>query len=345
MVSAENADRRGIHVSPSPIYHETDYQVTRLENLVVRQSPYTLVKTQTQPVERVPPDFEVRIGNPWLYYQVRMLNQRGIRVLNPSELARYTINWGGWVPAGASLIAALFACGLSSLGLIVLVFIFYGSLGFGIISNIYYAIITINSVRLESGLDWDLLRITLLPERDIIAAQYAIVQLRAWRVMVVEIGLRVFVVTVTLIVFLYFAFVFSDRTATNSWDVVVQFFVPIILFAMTYVLGPLWRMRAITGLATALGRRISNATSAFVAAFLALLGMLIVQGVIVIWLTEVLINQVFVTSEVMAQRTTAIALITWIVDILIGPAILYLFYRLIQAVSIRWAVRTLRRGA
>jgi len=333
-------------VSSSPIYYETVYQVTRLENLVVWQSPYMLVRTPTQPIERVPPDFEVRIGNPWFYYQVRILNRRGIRILNPYELARYTLDWGGWIPTAASIIGAILVCGILSLGFIALVFVFYGSLGFGILSNIYYAIISINSVRLESGfVDWDLLRISLLPERDIIAAQYAIVQLRAWRVMVVEIGLRLFVVIVTLMVFLYFAFASGEGTAASSWGAVAQFFVPVILFAMTYIVEPLWRMRAITAMAEALGRGISNATSAYVATFLALLGMLIFQGVIGIGLLQVLSNEVLVTSEAVAERSNTITLITWFVSILIGPVILYLFYRLIQSASIRWAVRILRRGA
>lgn len=82
---------------------------------------------------------------------------------------------------------------------------------FTICADFYYMLITINSINsLVTSGQWDLLRLTPLTDRKILAAKYAIAQIRAWRLMAVETGLRI-----ATIVFILLCAVFPANFLEN----------------------------------------------------------------------------------------------------------------------------------
>jgi len=63
---------------------------------------------------------------------------------------------------------------------------------FGLLADIYYAITAINNIAPQiTGQQWELLRLTTMTEADILLANYATIQIRVWRVTVIETALRI----------------------------------------------------------------------------------------------------------------------------------------------------------
>jgi hypothetical protein len=112
-------------------------------------------------------------------------------------------------------------------------------------------------------------------------------------------------------------------------------------FAIPFVLEPLWRLRSVVGLAFVIAMYISARTSAYLTAFLSLLGTLIARGLIVVGLIWLYNAVFFRTYHYWDENTNEFVLLSGIV---VGAISFYMFYWFVQAVSIRFAVRKLCHG-
>ena len=287
----------------------------------------------------------IKRRNPWFDYLVRRLYRRARRL--PKRIKRFTIKWGCIVPFAIAVLGCLSAVvargtygvlHLSDLAELLMVVGFFGSLAISLFCDMYYAVITVGRVNLDFySVQSDLLRITLLAERDIIAGSYAALQLRLWRPAVFEMAIRALTLFVVELSFVILSFQYSS----NPYQHLLQNLAIVAAFAVPYVLEPLWRLRTVTGLSFAIAMRISSRTSAYLTAFLGLMAMLIARGVLVVGLGWLFNTILFRTGGYWNENTSDFILFSGIV---VGAATLYLFYWFVQAASIRFAVRKLCRG-
>jgi hypothetical protein len=146
--------------------------------------------------------------------------------------------------------------------------LFYPAVLLLLVSNTIYAATALSAAQKLRARreELDALRMTGLEEHEIIAAEFAAWQLRVWRFMAFECAVRLALA----------AFIIADFLLPNQWRisssgdtfVVVVFFV----FATTYILEPLWRMRALGSTAILWTVRSNNPLLAGMLTFLVALG-------------------------------------------------------------------------
>lgn len=152
------------------------------------------------------------------------------------------------------------------------------SLGSTLLFDIYYMRVTLNLIshQVQSG-HWAMLQLTPLPRREIVAAEWAIAQIRAWRMTAVEIGLRLF----TGIVFIYGPMIFDVvKTPTRLSP---GFFVSLgvlSLFLLGFLVESVWRMKTLTAIGLAISAQAGDAAKSGLSAFAAIIGVRMVQGAI-----------------------------------------------------------------
>ncbi len=191
-----------------------------------------------------------------------------------------------------------------------------------IVSDLYYALTTVGTInhQIAEG-QWDLLRITDLRGENILLAKYAIAQIRAWRLMTVEIGIRVagivFVALLNLQLSLVLLITFP-----------VSIYLAILIVA--YLAEPLWRMRAVVALGFAIGAWIHNYPFAVLAALGTTLVMQLSRLVVLaaLW---------YVAFGLLSSRNGIFCLLP-VVSLAI-TYLLYFFYQVLQRISLRQALR------
>lgn len=193
-----------------------------------------------------------------------------------------------------------------------------------------------------NGGRWDLLRLTLLEGSAIGQAKYAIAQLRVWRITNFVMALRVLVLILLLFTAVLTPFWNEDIGGWSLIELVETFFrnpielllglIIILVIALTYVIEPYWRMKALTAgglLISTYTRRLS----------FSLLGGLMVSAGIVI--SQILL--VFAFGYVLSHITPWIPynispagsfFIVLIIILMIAGAI-FLYYRTVQRRLIR----------
>ncbi len=135
--------------------------------------------------------------------------------------------------------------------------VIFANLGITLVADLYNVLMTVAIVNHEvSSRAWDVLRLTNVDERMIVSARYANAQIRAWRMLVLEIAFRILAI-VLLPFFLALEAILTVVMSTLSLaagymflvaavGVVVAFLSPIIY--LVCVAEPIWRMRALTAL-------------------------------------------------------------------------------------------------
>lgn len=161
---------------------------------------------------------------------------------------------------------------------------------------------------------WDLLRLTAMESKQIVAAKYGVAQVRAWRTMVLIVALRI---TVVLMGGLTIALgIFSDPGRYFSLDLppLVAAFLLINAAGCAgfYIVEPFWRMRTVTAIGLAVSARVGHIVSSVVFGVGALaifwlaqgfvaLALLLIVGIIIVPLAsvEVLLAQVVICSPIL----------------------------------------------
>lgn len=161
---------------------------------------------------------------------------------------------------------------------------------------------------------WDLLRLTTMDSREIVAAKYGAAQVRAWRTMALVVALRVAVVLMAGLTAA--VAIFSDIPRFSTLDVP-----PLVLAvlamaaaacAVFYVIEPFWRMRTVTAIGLAVSARVGHTVSSVVFAVGAVgafwlaqgfvaFALLLIVGIIIVPLSsvEVILMQGVICSPVL----------------------------------------------
>lgn len=156
----------------------------------------------------------------------------------------------------------------SNLYITVLGALFFGSLAVMLAADVFYVLVAVSAVQQEAERGtWDLLRLSRLPSREIIAAKYALAQLRVWRVVALEFALRAAVVTLVVLP--------AVRTGVS---LALTLTVTAIFLASLYVLEVWWRMRAVIGIGLLLALILPRPTNAAIVAALCMIGLHVLQG-------------------------------------------------------------------
>ncbi|MBX3061831.1 MAG: hypothetical protein KF726_02585 [Anaerolineae bacterium] len=157
-----------------------------------------------------------------------------------------------------------------------------------VISSIYYLAVSVHAInqQLNNG-HWDSLRLTPLPDNTIYVAKLTSAEIRAWRVMNVEIGSRLMLILFLLIYVLlppqsfilgypligqdsYWGSLFASFSY-NTFSSLLQIGMLVIL-ALVLLLEPRWRMRTLLGLGLAISARVRNLSLSSIGAVMALFG-------------------------------------------------------------------------
>jgi hypothetical protein len=142
---------------------------------------------------------------------------------------------------------------------------------------------------------WDLLRLTMLPERQILMAKHAITQVRAWRMLMWISGMRVLSVVIAVGLMFVRPPYPGGRSPVES---ILRGFIDepflallvafaVLGFVVVYLLEPFWRFQAMTAmsLSVSAGR---NPTNSILMGLAAILGVWISQGIIAVALGYVM---------------------------------------------------------
>lgn len=169
-----------------------------------------------------------------------------------------------------------------------------------IVSNVIYTFLTITAIseQITSG-QWDLLRLTHAAMIDIIEAKFAVAQLRAWKVMILDMTLRIVMAEMVVLAFAVSVF----RSGTGYYGTFnfygIWYLLCVAAFAMAYIYEPMWRMRAITALGMAISARAHNVAFAFLRMFFLIIAVHITQAVVFFgsaWLMVVIAPTLFLAA-------------------------------------------------
>lgn len=169
---------------------------------------------------------------------------------------------------------------------------------------------------------WDLLRLSNVRAEQFVAAKCAVAQARAWRVMVVVVAVRVGVLVAILL---------DSLVVPRPYSRFILF-VYQSAYLLVYIVEPLWRMQALTGIGMAIAARVGSATGAILTGFV---------FVLTLWVIQVLLV-VMVGSSAAADPGNNLLLALFLygplLAILLGLA-LHALYRRAQMWSIAYAIR------
>ncbi len=275
--------------------------------MLKRQMPHALITT----------------ANPVFDYELRSVRwPRSVE-----DLQKYTLNvlvvlnlaiGGLWIIS--RLLDRLSNSGIAPLAPYVLIAV--SSIVITIASDVWYMLTTVGTINFQiaSG-QWDLLRLTEVRGENILLAKYAIAQIRAWRLMTLEVGVRIAGVVFAALLYPPL-FLIILVTLPVSWCLVI--------LVVGYVAEPLWRMQALIALDVALAVRIQNYTFAVLATLGAVL---VVEFSRLVALAAL----AFVVFGLLPYRSSVFCMLP--LASLATLYALYFFYRTLQRLSLRQAVR------
>lgn len=185
---------------------------------------------------------------------------------------------------------------------------------------------------------WDLLRLSLVTVPQIVAAKHGAAQVRAWRLMVVIIALRVAVllmVSISLLPALIHTSAFAYVSAAQLPNAFVELIV-LIALGLLYIIEPWWRMRTVTALGVAISARARQHVSAVLAAGGTVFAIWLLQGVIAFVIMLVISFFVFPLALVEYSAYQFVIVSPLAASVLITAAV-YGFYSIVQTWGLRRA--------
>jgi hypothetical protein len=253
---------------------------------------------------------------------LQILRRFGVRALSAAVAAAF----------GISAFTGLQWYSLGQLHLNIVVWSVLGAIGLMLAADVAHVFTTVIHLGAEmrSG-QWDLLRLTALKPQAILDAKYSGAQLRTWRILMIEISLRLF--TMLLIAVPTFCFAITDMLRFSETFLIVCFAVFIQLcIAVIYVHEPWWRMRAIVALSLAISANVRQEAYAVLAALGVLLAIRLVQVALLI---GVPLFVIFMGRDTFGFAT--VCLIPYIVVLIYGAA--FWFYNFLRVNALRFALR------
>ncbi len=282
-----------------------------VDQITATQSPFALIK-------RPNPVFELELRHTqWPRHPER------------EQFLRYISSTGCIYPVGLGIIGSLCillagrysfeAIALSFFPLVVLSFLF----------DVLFLLASINSINTEmnSG-HWDMLRLTALPTQDILAAKYAIAQIRAWRSLAVEIGLRALVSLTAWGSFFLSTFPYNYFYQPSLF--ITSF--GLALIAVLFIIEPVWRMRALTAIGLAISAQGASSTVTPLAGFGALVGTRLLQAALLIG-----VFWGYTRFAVYAYDSADNIVAALFISIAAAAVLMYLLFKMLQSAALRRA--------
>lgn len=231
-------------------------------------------------------------------------------------------------------------------------YLFFASLGSNILIDLMAMHASISSINgdLTAG-RWDLLRLTLLKDCEVVAAKASVAWLRSWRFLLLVLGLRLGVVLVFIVQTTLYPVLIGqpdDSLPVELWDEL--FYQPVetslsllalVLFVVIYLLEPLLRLRALTGLGLLLSTYVRHTVTVW------LVG---VGAIIAVWLTQVALGAGLIAGALwVGERARRLLLTSYYMEstiVLVGvvtslTALLFIYYGLMQRLSLHHTIRRL----
>jgi len=175
---------------------------------------------------------------------------------------------------------ALLALALGSLQGVQLMAFALVSTGVGFAADLYTFSLSIGRANRHAlSQQMDLLRLTPIASRDIVAAQVAISQHQVWRFTIVEALMRLIIIEALVGIVILEIPLFIEHGFT-IW-VTIPFVIPAMIAAALLYHEPQWRMRMITTLAYYLGMRFPGNSLAFMVGMAVVVGALALRMIII----------------------------------------------------------------
>ncbi len=254
------------------------------------------------------------------------------------DIKRYTTR-SVLIPAMLSMFGCFCMQSSMGAGLISIVLIFL-TVGILIGTDMYYTMLTMRTIsRYQLNGQWDILKITPLTKQQIFVAVYAISQIHAWRMMIIEVAIRLFGALVVFLGVLTSLATSLSRSGFRGIDLVelLIIFLALIVLGIVYVVEPLWRMRTLVAVGLAISARIRSVTLAAVAGFGSTLTLHITQVVLLVGLT--IIFSRIVTSgasgSVYYDSSMVQPMLLVMSFIAVSAALLFVLYKVVQFLSIQ----------
>lgn len=185
---------------------------------------------------------------------------------------------------------------------------------------------------------WELLRLTMLTPKQIVAAKHGVAQVRAWRLMTLIVTLRVISM---LLIALSVLITFLDDTGIFFGMPVATFIVAMLVsggIGLLFSLEPYWRMKTVTALGVAASARARQPLSTLLVAVGTLAAFWLGQGFVV---GALLLGMgVVITPLAMLEASFSRGVIfsPLVLPVIIAVA-MYGFYSIVQISALRRAER------
>jgi hypothetical protein len=299
--------------------------VTRLSNILNRQLPLALIKTRNPLFER-----QLKLLK---WPPASRLDSRFIPISKVAILKDYTWRIGCFIPLIFAIPIAVTALS-SPYSDYFLSYMLFAALGFSLLCNIYFALAAINTILPQiKDARWESLRLTALTESDILLANYATIQMRVWRVVVVEVAVRVFtgLTTALLLIRAILRMVSYSRSFGIEY---MGVYLVIVTIIGVYILEPLWRMRAVTLIGMTIATWLDDYGIAVIVAFAAVLALLVAEIIVIVcslWFDVAIAASIFIGDSYTVASSVVLALLIFVLCAPLPVVGLYVLFRVVQS--------------
>ena len=187
---------------------------------------------------------------------------------------------------------------------------------------------------------WELLRLTLLSPRHIVAAKHGTAQVRVWRILTIIIGARVAVLLMLVLnlIFEYFRLPGYSMFSGASLLTVVIVLAVGAASATIFMLEPFWRLKTVTALGVAVSALARQTIPGILRALWTLVVFWVGQGILILALLLGMLSIIFPMMSVEILTTDQLV-VTPLLFLLVLFVAIYGFYFIIQASALRRAER------
>ncbi len=196
---------------------------------------------------------------------------------------------------------------------------------------------------------WDLLRLTPVPNQELMQAKHAAARLRVWTMTAAIASVRLTVLSFGLITLLFLSYASVGQNYTIEYWVRLFLYDPINtligllavgLLALVYVLEPFWRAQAMTALGLLIATRVTRRTMAMLAGFALTFVVWLAQGLMlgvllygIQWMDLMIMGSLHGPEFGVSADWWPDELLNLLYSVLISGAILA-FLRLIETISL-----------
>lgn len=221
-------------------------------------------------------------------------------------------------------------------------FLGFASLAANFVLDFICILASINGISKERNTQhWHLIWLSNLRPYDVVEAKHTLAQLRVWRITSILISIRILVLMLILLQVFFVQNLFDGGSVLM--DVLNEFVrnpieslfgvLAVVILASAYILEPLWRMRTLTALGTAISARISGFANGLLTGF---------GVIVVVWISQNMVlgfaggftAQIFTLPGLYNASSEIVVILAFTVTVLILVTTLYVYYRGLQ----RWAL-------